>query len=85
MYWYGNGMNGWGYPMMWFTSALFATLVIVGVVLLVRYAARTGRSTYPRPLVGPEQLLAQRYARGELDDDEYQHRLTVLHTGPPTS
>jgi putative membrane protein len=28
--------------------------------------------------VAPEQILAQRYARGEIDDDEYRRRLDVL-------
>jgi putative membrane protein len=85
MYWYGNGMTGWGYTLMWFTTVLLAILVIVGVVLFVRYLARPGRPTEPRLPTAPEQLLAQRYARGELDDDEYQHRLAVLHSGPPAS
>jgi acetoacetyl-CoA synthetase len=27
----------------------------------------------------PERILADRYARGELDDDEYRRRLNTLH------
>jgi putative membrane protein len=33
--------------------------------------------------VDPEQLLAERYARGELDEHEYAQRLSVLRVGPP--
>ncbi|HEX9335053.1 MAG TPA: SHOCT domain-containing protein [Pseudonocardiaceae bacterium] len=78
MYWYGNGMSGWGYGLMGVTTALFAALAIVGIVVLVRYLSRTARPTDGQPPNDPEQMLAQRYARGELDDNEYQHRIAVL-------
>jgi putative membrane protein len=29
-------------------------------------------------LVGAEQILAERYARGEIDDEEYRQRLDTL-------
>ncbi|WP_066979345.1 SHOCT domain-containing protein [Streptomyces sp. NRRL F-4489] len=29
---------------------------------------------------GPEQILAERYARGEIEDEEYHRRLSVLRT-----
>jgi putative membrane protein len=47
-------------------------------VLVARYlislwsASRTARSTQA------EDLIAQRYARGEIDDDEYRRRTTLL-------
>ncbi|MFF9136712.1 SHOCT domain-containing protein [Streptomyces albogriseolus] len=31
----------------------------------------------------PEQLLAERFARGEIDEEEYQRRLTALHSSGP--
>lgn len=33
--------------------------------------------------VDPEQLLAARFARGEIDEAEYSRRLSVLRLGPP--
>jgi putative membrane protein len=55
-------------------------LVILGVVALVRYLARA-----PRHIEGavaqrlaPEQMLAERFARGEIDEQEYQSRLAIL-------
>lgn len=33
--------------------------------------------------VDPEQLLAARFARGEIDEGEYSRRLSVLRLGPP--
>ncbi|HEY3609399.1 MAG TPA: SHOCT domain-containing protein [Pseudonocardiaceae bacterium] len=69
-------MNGWGFALMGVGMILFWALVITGVVMLVRHLVRTGRPA------SPADLLAQRYARGELDDDEYQHRLELLRGEP---
>jgi putative membrane protein len=53
-------------------------LFLVGIVVaLVALSRRTGRSGPTAPLTAKE-LLAQRYARGEIDDDEYFQRLSVL-------
>lgn len=88
MYGYGTGMGGWGYALMTVSLILLSGLVIVGIVALVRPAAHGRRdaeepaesprlSAPPRPS-DPEQLLAARFARGEIDEDEYQRRLAVL-------
>ncbi|MTD59191.1 SHOCT domain-containing protein [Amycolatopsis sp. RM579] len=80
MYWYGNGMSGWGFALMTLSTIVFWGLVIFGVFVLVRGVSRssagrrfgsTGRST-------PEELLAERFARGEIDEDEYHRRLDTL-------
>jgi putative membrane protein len=84
MYW-GNGMGGWGVLLMTVSNLLFWGLVVAGVVLLVRYTGRggqTGTTTNEGP--SPQQLLAERFARGEIDEDEYTRRLRVL-TGQPVS
>ena len=88
MYGYGTGMGGWGYALMIVSLLLLCGLVIVGIVALVRPAAHRrpdagepaeppGLSGPPRPS-DPEQSLAARFARGEIDEDEYQRRLGVL-------
>lgn len=79
MYWYGNGMGGWGYALMAVSNLLFWGLLIAGVVYLVRSLGRTTRQADPtggRPT--PEQLLAERYARGDIDEEEYRRRLDTL-------
>jgi putative membrane protein len=62
MFWYGPGMTGWGYALMTISMVLFWALVIFGVVALVRFFTRVDQSTTTRPT--PEQLLADRFARG---------------------
>jgi putative membrane protein len=78
MYW-GNGMGGWGYVLMTVSMLLFWGLLIAGVVLLVRYVGGDRRQP-PSTIAGPDprSLLAERFARGEINEDEYRQRLKVL-------
>ena len=79
MFWYGAGMNGWGYALMTISMVLFWGLVIFGVVALVRFLARDDQQRTTRAT--PERLLADRFARGEIDEHEYQHGVDVLRGG----
>jgi len=75
MYW-GNGISGWGYFLMALNMVLFWGVLVGGIVLLVRYM---GGERRPRAVGSdPQRLLAERYARGEIDDEEYQRRLGAL-------
>lgn len=80
MFWYGNNMNGWGYAGMGLGMVLFWALIILGIVALVRYSR--GNQQDPRPpfidAPSPEQVLAGRFARGEIDDTQYRERVAVL-------
>ncbi len=82
MFWSDHDMSGWGYTGMAIGMVLFWALVIVGIVALVRYTSGAGqqRASQAPPLPGenPEHVLATRFARGEIDEAEYQQRLTVL-------
>jgi putative membrane protein len=71
----GYAMSGWGWLLM--------TLGMLGFWALVALLRRPGQphqqpppDQQPRP--GAEEILAQRLARGELDADEYRHRLQIL-------
>ncbi|MFC7619428.1 SHOCT domain-containing protein [Microlunatus sp. GCM10028923] len=81
MFWYGDGMGGWGSLLMTVSMVIFWGTVIFLVVALTRHLSRT-----QRPAAGlhtsAEQLLAERFARGELDEQEYRSRLNVLRHGP---
>ncbi len=79
---YGHDMFGWGYPFGLIGMALFWAAVIVGIVALVRYAGRSRHQAGgPPPAPSAEQLLAERFARGEIDEDEYLRRLATLRSG----
>ncbi|MFE1318674.1 SHOCT domain-containing protein [Kitasatospora phosalacinea] len=82
MYWDDHGMNGWGAGLMVFTTLLFLGLLVAAAVVLFRYAGRSAQQhPAPRPpeqRSGPEQVLAERLARGEIDPEEYRLRLAAL-------
>jgi putative membrane protein len=80
MWWYGNGMDGWGYALMTVSVLLFWGLVVFGVIAWVRHVGRQDRSIGARPT--PEQVLAERFAHGQIDEQEYRQRLDVLRGGP---
>ena len=81
MFWYGPGMNGWGYGLMTVSMVLFWGLILFGVVALVRYVAREDRSA-PAFRHTPERVLAERFAHGEIDEQDYRQRLETLRGGP---
>jgi len=75
MFWYGNGMNGWGYSVMTIGMILFWVVAILGGVALVRHLLRPSP---PARGATPEQVLAERFARGEIDDEEFDRRRKAL-------
>ncbi|MFB7596157.1 SHOCT domain-containing protein [Streptomyces sp. NPDC056160] len=84
MFWF-HGVPGWGWFAMSLGTLFFWVLLIAAGILLARVLTRgAGHSQAPggtgRPT--PEQLLAERFARGEIDEDEYRRRLSVLRQGP---
>jgi putative membrane protein len=88
MYGYGNGIGGWGYALMAIGMILFWGAVIYGTAALVRHTRRDGpqgRETAGPPAPEPERLLAERFARGEIDEDEYHQRLTSLRAASPAA
>lgn len=70
---YAGGPGWWFiFPLLWFL--LVATVVFVFV--------RRGRARYWHyGQFAGEQKLAERYAAGEIDEEEYQRRLAVLRQG----
>ncbi|TMS00377.1 hypothetical protein EJK15_02860 [Nonomuraea basaltis] len=79
MWWGYNDMGGWGYALMGLSTVVFWGLVITAIVLAARHVSRTARTGPAFPPPTAEELLAQRYARGEIDAEEYHSRLDILH------
>jgi putative membrane protein len=59
----------------------FWGLVIWAILALVRSTAGDGA----RRETTPEQILAERFARGEIDEDEYRRRLDALRESHESS
>ncbi len=79
MYWGNHGMNGWGYALMGINAILFWVLLVAAIVLLVRYLGDPrSASNGSRDRGSAEQILADRFARGEIDDEEYRRRLATV-------
>ena len=62
--------GGWDGP--WF---LFFPLFWIGVVIVAVYLFRGG---WRHRTDMAEEILGERYAKGEISDDEYRQRLAVL-------
>ncbi|MGH3344610.1 MAG: SHOCT domain-containing protein [Carbonactinosporaceae bacterium] len=68
---WGDGPGAWWpvFPLLW--ALLWAAIIITAIVLWRRRAAAG-------PSRGGESVLAERYARGDISEDEYGKRLAVL-------
>jgi putative membrane protein len=84
VYWYHHGMDGWGWFTMSIGMLLFWTVLITVGVLLYRALGRGSDRPSTPAATSPERLLAERFARGEIDEEEYRRRLAVLRTDGPS-
>lgn len=84
-YWYSGGSTPWG---MWVAMAVMMAIFMLAaawvVVTLVRHSAPhqpvpppTPPTPVPSP-VGAAAILDERFARGEIDADEYTNRRALL-------
>ena len=75
----GFGVAELFFVLLW---AAFVVLVLVLIVLAIRWLLRSERGGAPPPpaLQGPDplQILRERYARGEIDDEDYERRRKTL-------
>jgi putative membrane protein len=75
---WGWGGNGWGWGAIMLAVLLLAVIVVVAFA--IGYLVRGG-SHYKgasSAATGPEDTLAHRFARGEIDEEEYRRRITLL-------
>lgn len=79
MMWWNGNWNGWASLAMFASMALFWGLVIYGVLTLTRSTRAPGPGG--RNGSDPEEILRERFARGEIEAQEYQERLRVLRGG----
>ena len=78
MMYYGPGMGGWTMALMIFGNVLFWTVLILGAVMIARSLRRGSRGHSGSTEASPQQLLAERFARGEITEDDYRQAMRVL-------
>lgn len=77
---FANQLSWWGWFGMTLGMVVFWGLVIAAIVLLVRGSSPSGVQPPPPDRPTPEQLLAERFARGEIDEAAYRRGLDALRT-----
>jgi putative membrane protein len=75
MGWYHDGIGWSGWLLMTVAMVAFWALVVLGVLALFR---SDGSGSGPKGR-SPEELLDERFARGELTEQEYRSSCATLH------
>jgi putative membrane protein len=75
MLWWSQHGDGWAFALMSISMLLFWGLVILGIAAVVRHLAVARRQT-------ADEVLAERLARGEIDEPEYRSRKAALRGDP---
>lgn len=82
-YWGMNGMGSGGWLMM--SVLLLVCVAVVGVLVYVLLRASSAGpaqvGTAPQARSTAESTLDERFARGEIDQPEYQQRKAALRSG----
>jgi putative membrane protein len=78
MGWYDDGVGWGGWIVMTVAMVAFWALVVFAVLALFRGTQRSGETSPGRQ--DANRILDERFARGEIDEDEYHARSGVLRT-----
>ena len=77
---WSNGMGWGGWLLMSVTTVAFWALVVFGVVALFRGTRDSGSQSQHHHEESAQHILDERFARGEIDAEEYHRRQQVLHS-----
>ncbi len=80
---HGPGMMNWGFGMGWFgliTMGIFWIVIIVGIIFLIRWLVVSSRGVTYGPKLEETALdiLKKRYARGEINREEFEQKKREL-------
>lgn len=75
MGWYGDGVGWVGWIMMTLVMIIFWGSLILGGVALFSGRRRSGSSDLG---ADPQRLLDERFARGDIDAEDYERRRGLL-------
>ncbi|MFI4971057.1 MAG: SHOCT domain-containing protein [Hyphomicrobiales bacterium] len=86
--WYNHGMGAGWWALMIFGMVVFWAVVVVGLVMLMRYYRSgpgelgprrgPGGPDSPTPSSSAVNILMERFAKGELTEEEFARRLALL-------
>ncbi len=82
----GSGMMGYGYGMSWYGHILmliFWVAVIVGIIFLIRWLVVSSHAVGQGTSQGTDtalDILRKRYARGEINKEEFEEKKKDLMT-----
>jgi putative membrane protein len=74
-YWHGGGT---GFAFWWIFPLIFGSLLLLLIGVAIWFGVRWSRLNARRKGGDPVATLQDRFARGEIDAEEYQLRLKVL-------
>ena len=69
-----NGFGGWGMGLGFIFMLLFWGLVILGIAALIRWLMTQSSPSRSSPDKSPLEIVQERYARGEIDREEYEQK-----------
>lgn len=77
--WHYQGMGGGSWALMIIGMLVFWAILVVGLVALLRHN-RVGHTAIPTPIASDAaiSILKERFARGEVTEEEYTRRLAIL-------
>ncbi|MGZ4689033.1 MAG: SHOCT domain-containing protein [Acidimicrobiia bacterium] len=75
---FGMMDDGNGHPWMWLWGGLMMLLIVAGIGIVVWAILRSAQPNVPRTHDRAREILAERYARGEITSEEYRERSQQL-------
>ena len=79
--WHDGGDAPAFWPVFPITFGLFWLAVLGVAFYLIRRRTSGGAAAAADPMANAQSVLAERFARGEIDEDEYLMRISTLRNG----
>ena len=75
-----TGGTGWMMGLGWIFMVLVWVLIVVGIIALIRWLGMSSGDRGEAQQKTPLQILKERYARGEIEREEYEQKRRDLET-----